>query len=98
MITTKIKSPKSLSKKIVKSDTLNSTLSSIIKRNKKILKRTMNTDITTTVLNQDFEEDKTLILTTRERLKYFKPKSEPVRTPLSKQALSIWTRVRQILH
>ena len=58
----------------------------------------MSTDTTTTVLNHDFDEDKTLILTTRERLKYFKSKSEPVRTPLSKQVPSLWNKIRRYLH
>jgi hypothetical protein len=56
------------------------------------------TDSTTTLLNNTNDEDKTLILTTKERLQYFSPTPSALEKPLSKQNDSIWFKIRTFLH
>jgi len=58
----------------------------------------LSSDTTTTLLVDDYDEDKTLILSTEERLKYFSSPSTTEFLPLSKQPISIWTKIRRLLH
>lgn len=58
----------------------------------------MSTDSTTTLLNEDFDEDKTLFLTPQECLQYFAESIlKPVHKPLSRKQVFI-NYIKKYLH
>jgi hypothetical protein len=56
-------------------------------------------DTTTNITLSSFDEDKTLILDGKQRLKYFSDSyhSDPVLNPLSEQRASLFKRMQRIL-
>ena len=56
-----------------------------------------SSDTTTTLENQDLDEDRTLILDGKQRLKYFSGDQHPVHKPLTQKKRGYFKRFRDLL-